>query len=113
VGLAFVGIVSIGWFVLSRSDDPLPSCSSVPDLAIDAVGPGFASEEAAVVDAVNSLFDQEVDDIEIARRTDSEFVATSPEMGPDDRVVVTVVPTDGGGFVAEGAYCTSAAGSSS
>jgi hypothetical protein len=34
-------------------------------------------------------------------------------MGPDDRVVVTVVPTDGGGFVAEGAYCTSAAGSSS
>lgn len=38
-----------------------------------------------------------------------EFVATSPELDPDDRVVVTVVSADGDGFVAQGAYCTSAA----
>ena len=62
---------------------------------------------------MNRLFGQEVDDIEVARTGGREFVATSPELDPDDRVVVTVVSTDGAGFVAEGAYCTSAAGSSS
>ena len=110
VGLAIIGVVAVGWFLFGISDDPLPSCRSVPDLAIDAVGPGFASEEAAVVDAVNRLFGQEVDEIEVTRRTGSrEFAATSPELDPDDTVVVTVVSTDGGGFAAEGAHCTSAA----
>jgi hypothetical protein len=102
VTIALAGATGLA---LSRGDDVVPSCRSVPDVAIDSVGQGHPTLEAAIESAVEDhLLQVDVGDLHISPRSSGVYVVTSGSLVKGDRIIVSVRET-ADGFIPEGAYC--------